>query len=136
MPDLRFKNKERGFTLAEVLVVVVIIGILVAIAVPVYKESTTQANRRAVEANLRTIESAIMQYGSTNEGAIPDEEDLVTSFQNWPAGPDGVEYEIVGARAAIKTLPAGSNRTGNATKGNSLPITWEVRECLCRIEQQ
>jgi prepilin-type N-terminal cleavage/methylation domain-containing protein len=124
MSDFRFVKNQKGFTLTEIMVVVVIIGILVAIAVPVYRESTTQVNRRAVETNLRTIESAIMRYGSTNEGAIPDKEDLVTSFQTWPVGPDGVEYEIVGARATIKTLPAGSNWTGNAAKGDYLPITW------------
>ena len=124
MSDFRFVKNQKGFTLTEIMVVVVIIGILVAIAVPVYRQSTTQTNRRAVEANLRTIESAIMQYGSTNEGAIPDEEDLVPFFQNWPAGPDGVEYEIAEGRATIKTLPAGSNWTGNASTGDSLPITW------------
>ncbi len=124
MTELRLIKNQKGFTLAEVMVVVVIIGILVAIAVPVYRQSTTQANRKAVEANLRTIESAIMQYGSTNEGAIPGEEDLTAYFQTWPVGPDGVEYKIAGGRATIKTLPAGSNWTGNANVGDSLPITW------------
>lgn len=124
MSDFRFVKNQKGFTLTEIMVVVVIIGILVAIAVPVYRQSTTQTNRRAVEANLRTIDSAIMQYGSTNEGAIPDEEDLAAYFQTWPVGPDGVEYEIAGDRATIKTLPAGSNWTGNANAGDSLPINW------------
>ena len=124
MTELRLIKNQKGFTLAEVMVVVVIIGILVAIAVPVYRQSTTQANRRAVEANLRTIESAIMQYGSTNEGAIPVEEELSIYLQTWPVGPEGVEYEIAGGRATIKTLPAGSNWTGNADTGDYLPITW------------
>ena len=76
MSEFRLIKNQKGFTLTEIMVVVVIIGILVAIAVPVYRQSTTQANRRAVEANLSKIDSAIMLYGSTNEGAIPVEEEL------------------------------------------------------------
>ena len=75
MAEFRFKPKEKGFTLAEVLVVVIIIGILVAIAVPVFSNNITRANRTVVEANLKTIEAAIMQYGAANEGAIPKKDD-------------------------------------------------------------
>ena len=71
MSDSRSRIKEQGFTLLELVVVAVVIGILVAIAVPVYNHATTKANRAAVEANLRTIDSAIMQYGAANKGAKP-----------------------------------------------------------------
>lgn len=123
MSYCRFGKMEKGFILAEVLVVVVIIGILAAIAVPVYSNNTTQAKRTAVEANLRTIESAIMQYGSTNEGAIPKKaDDLSTYLQTWPAGPDGVEYDVSDTgRAIISQLSTGEWFT---TSDESLPITW------------
>ena len=44
---------ERGFTLVEILVVVVIIGILVSIAVPTFLSARTQAQNKAVEKDLR-----------------------------------------------------------------------------------
>lgn len=58
----KITRNEKGFTLVELMVVVVIIGILVAIAVPVYNQVTARAERGACEANLRTIDGAIQQY--------------------------------------------------------------------------
>ncbi|WP_102048414.1 competence type IV pilus major pilin ComGC [Pygmaiobacter massiliensis] len=54
------KNKK-GFTLVELMVVVAILGILVAVAVPVYNNATTKAETNTCAANIRTIQSALMQ---------------------------------------------------------------------------
>ncbi len=59
------KKDQRGFTLVELMVVVIIIGILVAIAIPVYSNVTERAHEKANAANIRTIESAITMYLAT-----------------------------------------------------------------------
>lgn len=51
------KKNQKGFTLVELVVVIAIIGILAAIAVPKFSEATQSAEGAKVIANLRTIDS-------------------------------------------------------------------------------
>jgi len=60
-------RKERGFTLIELMVVVLIIAILVAIAVPVFNVARESAQKRTCQANLRTIDGAITTYKATED---------------------------------------------------------------------
>jgi type IV pilus assembly protein PilA len=70
-----FMRSKKGFTLVELMVVVVILGILVAIAVPIYNSITGDAEKKACHANLRTIDGAKTQYAaSTGTGLTwPDD---------------------------------------------------------------
>ena len=52
-------KNEKGFTLVELMVVVVIIGILVAIAIPIYSAITERAELSTMTANVRIIDGAI-----------------------------------------------------------------------------
>ena len=52
-------SNRKGFTLVELLVVVSIIGILAAIAVPRFTDATASANGAKMQADLRTIDSAV-----------------------------------------------------------------------------
>jgi len=71
-------KQEKGFTLVELMVVVVIIGVLTAIAIPVYNASTQRANLGTCQANQRMIEGAIQQYRANNtSNDMPDMNDLL-----------------------------------------------------------
>jgi type IV pilus assembly protein PilA len=64
------KREERGFTLIELLVVVAIIGILVAIAVPMFLNQIAKARDATAQANVREAASAMNVY-ITEENALP-----------------------------------------------------------------
>lgn len=73
-------RNEKGFTLIELMVVVLIIGILVAIAIPVFNGTANNAKDKACTANVRTIAGAVAQHQAEDvSGAYPaDVDELVT----------------------------------------------------------
>jgi type IV pilus assembly protein PilA len=93
----KMKKDDKGFTLVELMIVVVIIGILIAIAIPVYNSIQDRAEQRACDANVRSILSQIEVYKAQNNGAAPTADadtfsDFLTDgtyFQNEPLCPSG-----------------------------------------------
>jgi general secretion pathway protein G len=58
----RRTKRDRGVTLIEMMVVISIILILLAVAIPVYSHSVTQAREQSLRTNLDTLNQMIFQY--------------------------------------------------------------------------
>ena len=63
-------HKSKGFTLVEIMIVVAIIGILIAIAIPSFFRAREVSRSRACQSNLVQIDGAKQQYGTENNVAF------------------------------------------------------------------
>lgn len=113
-----FMRSKKGFTLVELMVVVVILGILVAIAVPVYNSVTDTAEANACKANQRTIESAIMQwYADGSNSGDPTIDDLVGKYLVEEPKCRGKSYVIEGTKPV--TCPNGDPDHSRSSSGST-----------------
>ena len=86
---LKRKNGQKGFTLVELIVVMAILAILAAIAVPKYTGVQNDAKLKAHNANVAIIKNAVALYAAQNNVAESsvDTTKAKTIVTEWPANP-------------------------------------------------
>lgn len=78
-PFTSTKCGENGFTLLELMIVMVVIGLLAAIAIPAYTNNIRNAREAVLKEDLRTLRSAIDSYTIDKQKAPESLDDLVQS---------------------------------------------------------
>ncbi|MFH0778025.1 MAG: prepilin-type N-terminal cleavage/methylation domain-containing protein [Candidatus Eisenbacteria bacterium] len=66
------REKEKGFTLVELAVVLVVLGVLAAIAIPNYITMTVRAKESRVKENCHCVQLAVELYATGTGGIYPD----------------------------------------------------------------
>ncbi len=72
------RNGKAGYTLIEILIVMTIISVLVAIAVPIYQKSILRSKESVLKNNLFTLRTVIDEYTFDKQKAPQSLDDLVT----------------------------------------------------------
>ena len=81
------KNNKKGFTLVELVIVVAVMAILVAVAIPTVKSITESAQKSVDDTNARTIESIIkLQEAQDSVNATEAATDLKTAIDDAKLG--------------------------------------------------
>jgi len=110
------KKQKRGFTLIELLIVIAIIGILAAVAIPMYKQHVIKARMAEAVNALRYIATALVAY----------KQDLSMVGVAWPNCPD--------ATAINNTLGLGLSSVTRISNAQIDPATGTIQATLANID--
>lgn len=110
-------SKRSGFTLVEVLMVVVIIGILVGLLVPTVNFALTSVKAKAIALECQTLANAVEQYRVKHGDYPPDGSDLGVLNRHLRKAFPNIQNTEIQLLVGALTLPTGNAPVASASSG-------------------
>ena len=122
----RQPRTDAGFSIVELAIVVFIIGVLVAVAMPVFWANVATVKKKTCFANQRTIDAAVSTWSATNaspvtalQGVVDGDHPLITAAliraPHCPSAPAPADYDNPDSSTGAYSLDA---------SGNLAPCPW------------
>lgn len=120
---MRKLMNKKGFSLVELMIVVVIMGILIAVAIPLYGAITKNANNKTCAANIRNIKANAAAYKSSYDTNVTSLSEIAGMFDdgNMPKCPINKEnpYTVsINANGAAEVKCPNNGTDGHAPEGH------------------
>ncbi len=138
---IAMKNRKSGFTLLELLIVVAILAVLVALAMPFFQDYLAQSRLTAARADLTSYQKALASYdqlentmfGYTGSASFTQligkyvQDFRAFATQTAPLDPWGNPYQVYAASGTVLSVgPNGNLETQNRDPlGDDLVTTWK-----------
>ncbi len=129
-PLAKRSRESDGFSLIELLVVILIIGILAAIVVPSFLSSTTKATDAQAKELARTAETTAEEIGVANDGSYQK-----VTLEELKAQEPTIETSPLNGRAYVSRATHGESEysvTATATDGDELTIARDASGTIRR----
>ena len=121
------KRNKKGFTLAELLIVVAIIAVLVAIAIPIFTSQLEKSRESTDVANVRSAYAVVVSEALTQAtpAEITSTIELKQQQDGWQGADPTTTLAQLGATfTGVEEEPAEVTVTGSPTASGSATITW------------
>ena len=131
------KRANKGFTLIELMIVVAIIGILAAIAIPKFADLISKSKEGATKGGLSTVRSSLQIYYGDNEGMFPNDnlDSLAVDAKYFNKMPDAklpktgksdsddtITYSSMSVAGAMVGVGGGSTNAGGWAYANDMTV--------------